>query len=321
MTRAWIGVAGALLACLGCGSFEDPAIVIDLRVLAMVAEPPEVVADVDPDDPGSVNLEDIDDVTVCALVADPTESRRLEWAMTACPPTDSGRCDEPDDPSTAIGAGVIEDPEEGADEPALCATLPADGNLIAILMESVRADDLLGFGGISAQIELRVDGEGDGEAIFATKRVRYAPRIPADRVSNRNPYVDGFTATVGGEEIPLPLGRCGDVEPIEVGPGAEIAIEPIEPEGVREDYVLPTIEGGRVDLTENLRYQWLATAGDWSRFESGGPRDPFGNEAPIDTRWRSPGDVAEAGDVEMWVVQRDERGGSSFYRSCVRVEP
>jgi hypothetical protein len=313
------GIALAVAALAGCGSFEDPEIVIDLRALAMVAEPPEIVADVDPEDPGAVELDDIDDVTVCALVADPTEARRLEWTMTACPPTDGGRCDEPDDPSTVIGEGIIEDPETGDAAPSMCGTLGADGNLIAILMESVRADDLLGFGGISAQVELRVAGEGGAEPIFATKRVRYAPRIPADRVANSNPSLESFAVTMpGGEEIALPIGRCRDIEPLTVGPGAEITIEPVEPEGAREEYVLPTIDGGRVELTENLRYQWLATGGDWRRFESGGPVDPFGNEPLLDTRWTSPED---AGEVEMWVVQRDERGGSSFYRSCVRVEP
>jgi hypothetical protein len=38
--------------------------------------------------------------------------------------------------------------------------------------------------------------------------------------------------------------------------------------------VVPTFEGGSRTFTENLRYQWLATAGSWSRAETGGPRDP-----------------------------------------------
>jgi hypothetical protein len=43
-------VAG--LGLVGCGSFEDPAIVLDLRVLAMRAEPPEQLFPVDPAQPG-----------------------------------------------------------------------------------------------------------------------------------------------------------------------------------------------------------------------------------------------------------------------------
>lgn len=323
--HAAMAALGAALVAAGCGDFEKPELVIDLRALDIQATPPEVVADVDPDNPESVDLGEIDDVTLCALVGDPTEQRSLAWRMTACPPTESGRCDEPDDPSTVIGEGEIEDPELADPEPAMCATLPADGNLIAILMQSLRADDLLGFGGIAVQVELEVASDDGADEIFATKAVRYAARIPVDRVANTNPTVESFTATLpGGDETELPLGRCRDVEPLVVGPGEAVDIEPVEPEGAREDYVLPTIDGDRVELTENLRYQWLATAGKWKRFESGGPTDPFGNEPPIDTRWTAPEDLGEIGaglGVEIWVVQRDERGGSSWYRSCVRVEP
>ena len=60
-------VAAALgaLALAACGSFDDPAIVIDLRPLAAQAEPPEQVVDVDPANPLAVEFEY---VRVCALV-------------------------------------------------------------------------------------------------------------------------------------------------------------------------------------------------------------------------------------------------------------
>ena len=322
-------VALAALAAIGCGEFEDPEIVLDLRILGISATPPEIVSPVDPDDPANVDLASIEDARVCALVADPADSRRLGWTMTACPPTDSGRCDEPDKPSTVIGEGTIDDPESGETPPPgseICGVLAADGNLIAILMESFSADDLLGFGGISAQIELRVEPEGGGEAIFGSKRMRYAPQIPADRVANTNPVVAAFTGTFTADEteIELPPGRCAGVTPVEIAAGAEIKLEPVEPEGVREDYVLPTIDGDRVELTENITYRWHSTAGSWQRHTSGGPIDPFGNEPQLFSRWTAPDDPEVVGDgieVELWIVYGDERGGGGWFQSCFAVVP
>jgi len=69
-----------------CGKFEDPAIVIDLRTLSMVAQPPEQLVPYTPGmlpDPSMIHLVP---VQICGLVADPGASRSLDWVMTACPP-------------------------------------------------------------------------------------------------------------------------------------------------------------------------------------------------------------------------------------------
>ena len=80
------------LALAGCDTgFEDPEIVVDLRHLAAVAEPPEVVLPFDPSDPRAPAPEAFGEVEVCALVADPGASRRLAWQMDVCPPSGDGR--------------------------------------------------------------------------------------------------------------------------------------------------------------------------------------------------------------------------------------
>ena len=98
---------------------------------------------------------------------------------------------------------------------------------------------------------------------------------------------------------------------------------PIEPDGVREDYVLPTFEGGSRRFTEYISYQWLATGGDWSRASSGGPRDPAGNPPSLGATWRAPSFDELDGTVShpLWVIYRDERGGGGWLESCVRVFP
>ena len=337
-----LAAAGLAAATAACGSFEDPSIVLDLRVLAMTAEPPEVVAPFDPADPLDVELADSE---ICALIADPAEDRALTIAMRACGPTSSDRCDDPLRPVLDLGEQTIEDPEEAASAPRACATLEDGLGLLAVLQDSLSQDDLLGFGGIAARVELRVrpaDSEpGGADEIFAFKRMRYAPQQPPERVANANPTLDGLCAVTIADsdadpvapeacadgldpEVPaLPLGRCADVTPLVLGPGELLEIFPVEPAGVREDYVLPTFDGGVQAITENLTYAWLATAGSWSAGSTGGPRDIAGNEARLETRFTAPDDpeiIGDGLDIALWIVQRDERGGAAWFESCVRVE-
>jgi hypothetical protein len=322
---------GALVATVAslsaaCSSFEDPAVVIDMRILGMRAEPPEIVTPFDPEHPTAFDIADLGAVEVCGLVADPEEDRGLHYRMRACVPTSSGRCEEPE---FDIGEGEVGDPET-ADEPVeMCATIEPSADLLLVLEEAVSVDDLLGFGGIQLQVELLVtpeDGDSD-EALYAFKRVRYSPQQPAERTANLNPTVSRFIGLrepdgVRGQDFDMPLGRCGEVEPIVVAPGERLTVLPEEPSGVREHYLVPTFDGGSRSFTENLTYQWHATEGDWSPFTSGGEIDVAGNEPPIDSRWEAPDDpivIGDGLDVRMWLVQRDERGGQAWYETCARV--
>lgn len=311
-----------LVAAAGCGDFETPSIVLDLRTLGAIAEPPEVVAPFDPENPEETALQD---VQVCLLAADPAESRRLEWNMVACAPAGDGRCD-PQEPFVSAGFGFIDDPEETGARG--CGTVAAGPGLLAVLEDAVSADSLAGFGGIAVQVEIWVNGVDAPfeEAQFAAKRILYAPQIPAERVANNNPTVERFTYkfAADAEPVDLPLGRCGEIAPVEMAIGDDIEIEPVEPEGVREDYVLPTFDGGVRRITEHLTYAWYATAGEWSRENSGGPRDLAGNQPPLDSTWTAAIDEDAVGaglDVRLWMVQRDERGGQAWYESCLRVLP
>jgi len=325
----------ALLAGACNTDFEDPSIVLDLRVLGMRADPPEIVAPVDPEDPTDVDLADIPPVEVCALVAEPDRHRGAHYRMRLCPPTGGGRCEGADE--GVDEQSVFELTEADVDDPDLlgaqgmCATIEPSADLVVVVQQSVRADDLAGFGGIGVQVDLAVtpDGGSEEDTVWAFKRVRYSPQLPAERVANTNPTLAGITGArdASGErdrDFEIPLGRCGDVTPFLVAPGERITMLPREAEGAREDYVLPTFDGGERHYTENLTYQWHATAGEWSRFDTGGPIDAVGNDPPLDSRWRAPHDADEIGDgldVRMWIVQRDERGGQAWYESCAHVVP
>jgi hypothetical protein len=324
----------AILVALvsACASFESEEIVLDMRVLAMVGEPPDQIVDVDltnPPDPIEL-LDQLVPSRMCALVADPTEARRLQYTLTLCVLDRDERCIE--DPKVVLEEGVLEDPDTtplvDGKPPQLCSDeiLP-DGNLAGILLTALEDDPLMGLGGVDYGVALRVGAEGGDPALdlFAGKTLRVAPRIPAARTANTNPPETPFTAAKDAvDPQPLPMGRCVDqAAPLEVVPTQRVRLEPVEPADAREVYVVPTIDGMGQQFTESLTYQWLATAGGIDA-TSGGPRDgATGNPAPLFSDFRAPSaeNLTGVTDISIWIVQRDERLGARWYESCIRVVP
>jgi len=324
-SRTLVLVTLLAVCATACGDFEKESIVLDLRILNIRTEPPEIVTPFDINNPMNIVLEEVE---VCAFVADPHISRSLTWGMVVCGPTDSDRCDEADRPFVDMGSGTVEDPEEATAPVRMCGTIP-DGGLVPLILEdAARLDDLAGFGGIALQVEFWVRDENGtiAEAEFARKRVVYAPKFPMERVANVNPWVGDFVVTrSNGRSQSLPMGRCVDqASPLVLKAGEKITIQPNEPAGIREDYVLPTFDLGSREFTENMRYFWFSTYGSWGSERTGGPTDPFGNSPVRHTEWFAPTDpliVGDGVDVQLWFVQRDERAGSSDYEACIRVEP
>jgi hypothetical protein len=192
------------------------------------------------------------------------------------------------------------------------------------LRESIEDDPFQGFSSVGVQLELAVTpDDANGSSAYATKRMAYAARLPDARVANRNPALTGIRARRGdGAEQAVALTRCAAAEaaPLAARAGEDIELMPEEPPGAREDYLLPTFDGGARMFTENLTYAWLATAGEWDAGSTGGPTDPFGNVPALDNTWTAP-EVEVPTEVALWVVQRDERGGVAWYELCAAVAP
>ena len=324
-----------LLLFAACGSFQDPDIVVDFRVLAMRASVPEQIVDFDitnPPTPAQV-LDQLVDTEVCVLLSDRNFERRLRWSLTLCNLDGDDRC--PDSPKTELGSGLWDDPDLALpDPPALCARVPADGNLIGILYDALQNDQFHGLGGIYYGVALRVGGEdADPDLdLYAAKNLRVQPRIPPDLTANTNPFLNELDIRLeeDGEMMPIPIiaSRCIDYSargesPIVVAPEQKVRFTPVETEGVREVYVVPTTDGGERMFTESLTYQWLATAGKYSSSTTGGTRDRFGNPPPLFTDWTAPAaeDLDGPLDVDVWTLQRDERLGAAWYQTCLRVMP
>lgn len=335
-------VALAWLAA-GCGNFEVQSIVLDLRILSMTVSPPEFVVPLEAaQDP--MNLPEVS-VQVCALIADPADSREIEYRMTACwPNVESYRCDEPGRAEVLLTGtpsapfARVADPDESDEPVEVCATLSSNVVLPALILDQIEvqgsyedvAAQVVGNGGnLDVQVELAVRGAGQGpeDLQFGSKRVRYALPLPEGRVANRNPAIQALQATVGEDEeaVTMPLGRCIDAGAwIEVAPGTELELEPVPAEGSREDYQVLTFDGRARTFTENLVYTWYATHGSWELEQTGGPRDLAGNDPDTKSVWTAPRNrdvVGDGIDVPIWVVQRDERGGQSWFESCVHVVP
>ena len=321
-------LASAVCAAVGCGKFQDPNVVVDLRILAMAAEPPEQVLDVDltrPIVPADL-LAELVPTQVCALVADPGQDRRLLWSMTMCPLTSDDRCAD-DRPQVPLGQGLLDDPDTTVPEPALCATVMPDANLLGVLLDVLAGDSLHGLGGVDYAVQLRIGGENGNRDLdqYATKTLRVSPRIPAAHAANQNPSIDHLTAALGdAAPVALPLGRCAEnPAAYQLAPGTKLRLLPIEPAGAREVYVIPTLDGRSETFTESLTYQWIAGAGGFSEGETGGPRDLSGNPAPLFSDYKSPSasDLEGPTDVSLWIIQRDERLGVHWYESCIHVTP
>jgi hypothetical protein len=307
-----------VLALASCASFEDPTLIKDLRVIAMTATPPDQVLDLDLANPPQAAelIDKLEPTAVCATVADPNRSAKLRWSMTACLP-DNGRCD-PTRPMFELARGEALDPELVSD--AFCAPVVPSGSLLAILLDALEGDTLRGLDGISYSVELRVGVVDDPPELdqFGLKSVRVFARVPETRVPNRNPSITQLQLQTPELHIPALLGCTSDrAHPI-VRPRTRVGIVPVELEGTRELYPVLALDGSFEMFDETLTYQYLATAGQMSDQFGGGPRDAFGNEPGLGTTWTAPDFATEA---QLWMIQRDERGGVSVYPFCIRVQP
>ncbi|MEO8706401.1 MAG: hypothetical protein ABI867_40600 [Kofleriaceae bacterium] len=314
-----------------CATFESEEIVLDMRVLAMVGTPPDQLVEIDLNNPPEpiTLLDQLEEATMCALVADPTAEQRLHYTFTLCVLDRDERCLE--DSKVLLKEAVSEDPDTApmvdGTPPQMCVTVPVDGNLAGVVLQALEGDVLGGLAGVDYGVALTVGAEGGDPALdlFAGKTLRVVPNIPVTRTANQNPPETPFTGAKDGvDPQPLPMGRCVDqVAPLELVPTQRVRLEPVEPEGAREVYIAPTIDGVGEQFTESLTYQWLANAGGIDG-GSGGPRDPTtGNPAPLFSDFRAPpaDELFGPTDISIWIVQRDERLGSRWYETCVRVIP
>jgi hypothetical protein len=269
-----------LLLILGACTpdFDEVWEVQDLRILAIQAEPPEVLI--------SLDAPTIPQVAIQPLVVDPTlpQDASLEWELWACPEEEELCKDEAtrelvhrqSSPLSEIGASFTPSRE--------------------LLTRALELDPFGGLGGVPILLDLRV--EGPTHTALGIKRVVYGLPDPPEKTANRNPDVAEVTAD--GQPIQ---------EPLHVEPDQVTTLLPRPAADAREAYVVRTFEGSTRELEEFLSYRYYTTAGELSHAITGGKPNAFVDDAKVtdvSADWTAPPLQQQA---TIWIVVHDDRGG------------
>lgn len=315
----------ALLLLAACTpDFEKSWRVLDLRVLAIQAEPAEVLA--------SRSTTELPPVQITALAVDPRvpATQAVDWELWACTP-EGFTCED------AVQRVLIKKDRTPLDQIQASYTIGQD-----LLLAAIQNDTLRGFGGsVPVKVHLLINGSTDSAE--GVKRLVYSlhewPTVdpPAEgtlsgacrsdgaacdkglvcdasnvcrRTPNLNPTLTEVTAD--GKSIP---------DPYEVRTEQEITLLPKSPTADKETYWVFDFKGGTQQLEEYLTYSFFVTSGDLSHPTTGGKPSPFLiNKKVYDLTsvWTTD---KTASDATVWVVVRDDRGGVGWISYPVTVAP
>jgi hypothetical protein len=337
---AWSAFVGA---CIPSPNFDDRELVQTPRILAVVAEPPEI-------GPGQQSL-------LTPLLADPRgDGRPLRLRWRACVTGDSlgggggggfggGQYGMPDpppgcsDPRASVDLGDGDTAVLVAPDEATLAPLFAQFEALATgALPPGFARRVFEEVGIPVTVELVVstpDAAG-GETVLVTgfKRVlvsgrgRRGTNPPRPRVivgelgvlSARGPGASGFDcASEDGAPLVVPAGAPitlrPDPTPDDPDDDPATAEEPwardrdcADDDPVTECYGVLDPQGGFLLRPEGAYYSWFTTGGTF--------RESITDRGRRDNEWTPP---AAPGDVTLWIVVRDGHGGTSACRAMVTV--
>lgn len=245
----------ALLLAGGCTpDFDEEYLVKDLRILAIKADPPEVI---------QTDKSSLPPVTIEVLAVDPTApGARVDWTMWACS-AEEGRCLCPEEYADC-------------DRPAVVKRIAGrssrlDGIRVAYTLSeadylAVRAaDPLKGFGGVPLVVEVKI--EGKARTVRGVKRIAYSDPNPVDRTPNRNPRVLGLAAyePVPGDTADAPTPQTKP--PIAATAEQELILVPqrnvlvVGDRGAVSRLRQITWERETTPTTERLNAAWVAESG------------------------------------------------------------
>lgn len=340
--RPWCAVlllATSSLACLD--DLPSPALVDDLRVLAVKADPPEAI-------PGAT-------VALDALVVDP-DGRTPTYAWYACVVLEQGQgfFGGGSETSTSGGNGtpLSDDPYGGScakrvaageryavalgDQPTATLVVPADFFADDYTLRTAYglSDDIeispevkagfLGIAGVNYTVSLVV--EVDGRRIETQKRVNVSlPSDLPDNAPNLNPSDLAFhLARVGDETDPPTVapaptdGSCLIDATVPLVAGERYRLTPVNVPDPQPKYVV-LLAGSTGDapfdvqtVEETSFYSWFSTRGKMRKPLSKAPGAP-------ENTWSFEDD--ESGPTDLWVVVRDGRGGASWCHQNLLVGP
>jgi hypothetical protein len=272
------------LVLFGCTpKFQDQGVVVDLRVLAVNANPPEAQYDVDA---GTV-----DNVTLTYLVVDPARPTNFATlSAQACEPTDTRRCDQ----GLAFDLGTVS--RTGGTTFSSTLAVPS-----SVLQDAEQLAKLGGLNGIEVQVSFAVDDadpagiqEGDKVVVYSAKGT----------TPNHNPLMTGVDTSIGG----VATGSFTPAQTLNVQVGVDNGLRPLLAADARETYTTTDLEGNQVTLTEDPTYSFFTTPG--ASFDRDTANEPVDGNAPSDGLTRFTADTRGSGT--LWIVVRDGRGGETW---------
>jgi hypothetical protein len=326
---------------------DTPEIVVDLPALSLagVTRPEDLAALLA--GAGAMLPATFPPVTLRALVLDPHGGGRpVHFEAVTCGNVATG--------STMVrGTGLVMPPGRirdtidrdpcPADSPLLAAAdvRPTDGTPggtvpFAVTLVVTRDELSLDLTGdplglvygmpITVQLTASADGDAGREQVVARKRVVFVPRLLPDQSPNRNPIVTGLTVRLSEDDQGVRLNLDDPLaQPPSVPLGGQVWLEPDR--GDTEFY--PTMVSDRrtgaltlTFATEVLRYAFFATAGTFTPATTNTDPPVLRNppRRPLAAHYQAPAALPTGGDlVHVWVVNRDERGGSSFVHVALRL--
>jgi hypothetical protein len=281
MRALLLAMVAAALACTP--DFQSQSQVIDLRVLAVTAEPPEAQFDLDA---GTV-----EPVKLTYLVADPARPDNFATLTAqACEPTDTRRCDQ----GLAFPLGTVS--RQGG-------TLFTSDLTVApsVLLQAASLNDLGAFNGIQVQVSFSVD---DGNPAGPQEGDKVVVYTPVGSTPNHNPLMTEVDVSIGG----VPHSTLQPGQELDVQPNVDYGLRPVLAPDARETYTTVDLKGKPVTLTEDPTYFFFTTQG--ASYDRDSAPEPDNGVAPPDglTRFTAGG----PGSGMLWIVVRDGRGGETW---------
>jgi hypothetical protein len=232
MRRLVMRLAPVVVAfVLGCeADDEEPRTLISApRVLAIVAEPPEVP-------PGASS-------TVTAMIVGTPQAPTITWTRCRLAPLPGQSTNT--DCVTNLQASYNEPIGQGA---TVTATMPADAT-----PESLGQPDA--SGGVYLSLIANVTAGAD--SFVGVYRLRLGPGA----AGNQNPVQGVVFVDEGAATVPL-----DEAAPLSVRPGDRLALGVDLLDGSVQTYDSPIggLSGGGGPIQESLRTAWFSTAGDFS---------------------------------------------------------
>lgn len=291
VTKYRLSWAWVVFLCWSCRpQFEERAsLITQPRILAVRAEPPESARG--------------ENVTYSALVATPEGTDTtgpLQWAFCAAPKP----LTENASVSTACLGNAVRPLDDGAS--SITVATPLDACQLFgpdTPPGDFRPRDADETGGYYQPLRV----QALGQTAFAFERItcnlsnaplEVAVKLTKQYVPNRNPHLLSLRAFVDGQSQNLDALPAGSEVHFEIAWNSEDA----------ETFVMFDPEAQQlVSRREAMRAFWYTTRGVFGQDVTG--REENDTEVTAGNVWRAPD---EPGEVYLWLVLRDSRGGMDF---------